>query len=124
MKQKILKSAVALVLMVVMVIGAVPIFGLLGLLPQSQAAGEFYTEPMIVAGDDGNTAYSLALRSDGTVWVWGNNYCNQLGNYDYIYMDSTSIPIQVKNLDEIIDVDVCFGRSLALRSDGTVWTWP
>ncbi len=72
--------------------------------------------------------HSLALKIDGTVWAWGNNYDGQLG-------DSTSgmnknIPVQVKDatdptgfLTNIIGVSAGWFHSLALKADGTVWAW-
>ena len=36
----------------------------------------FYTEPMVSAGEN----FSVALKSDGTVWTWGENKNGQLGN--------------------------------------------
>ena len=48
----------------------------------------------------------LALKSDGTVWDWGNNSNGELG-------DGTSnnrSPVQVLNVSNIV-----------VRRDGTVW---
>src|SRR4030081_1738068 len=45
-----------------------------------------------VAGGDG---HSLALRSDGTVWAWGNNGWGQLGNGTYT---RSLTPTQVSGL--------------------------
>ena len=37
---------------------------------------KFYTEPMVSSGVD----FSVALKSDGSVWAWGKNDHGQLGN--------------------------------------------
>ncbi|MBI5912998.1 hypothetical protein HY839_00990 [Candidatus Azambacteria bacterium] len=64
--------------------------------------------------------YSLALKSDGTVWGWGANYYGQLG-------DGTTTqqltPIQVYGLTGIVALAAGDYHSLALKSDGTVWGW-
>jgi len=54
--------------------------------------------------------YSLGLRSDGTVWAWGN--------YSY---GTYSAPIQVGGLDHIVAIAAGMGGAVALKSDGTVW---
>ena len=65
-------------------------------------------------------AYSLALKSDGTVWAWGSNRHGELG--DGTQTNST-IPVQVKNLIGVTAIVAGEDRSLALKSDGTVWAW-
>ena len=91
-----------------------------------------------VTGISTEDVFSLAVRNDGTVWAWGNNGLGQLG-------DGTTTqrltPIQVSGLTGISAVAaggekpivrVCLGCpiisiggpfSVALRNDGTVWTW-
>lgn len=64
--------------------------------------------------------HSLMLRSDGTVWAWGNNFFGQLGNGTNV---SSSTPVQVPGLTGIVQVAAGGVHSLALRSDGTVWAW-
>jgi alpha-tubulin suppressor-like RCC1 family protein len=66
--------------------------------------------------------HSLALRSDGTVWAWGNNFFGQLGN-GYSCVCSIGTPAQVAGLTGVIQVAAGAIHSLALRSDGTVWAW-
>ena len=56
---------------------------------------------------------SLALLSDGTVWVWG-----ELGRLKY-----GRTPVQVSGLTGIAQVAAGWIHSLALKSDGTVWQW-
>ena len=71
---------------------------------------------------------SLALKSDGTVWVWGNNCCGQAGN-GAIPVNPTDpennhlIPTQVLNLDRVIAIAGGSHHHMALRDDGTVWSW-
>ncbi|WP_051318216.1 Ig-like domain-containing protein [Cohnella thermotolerans] len=76
----------------------------------------------ISAGSD----HALALKADGTVWSWGENVNGQLGTGSA--MDSNK-PIQVKGvggtgaLTNVIGIAAGNGFSLALASDGTVWSW-
>ncbi|MCR2806297.1 RCC1 domain-containing protein [Paenibacillus soyae] len=74
--------------------------------------------------------HSLALRSDGTVWAWGNNDSGQHGvpggltfndgPYTTTYRHT---PVQVQGLDSVVAIAAGYSHSLALKSDGTVWAW-
>ncbi|NTX50914.1 hypothetical protein [Myxococcus sp. CA039A] len=63
----------------------------------------------------------MGLRSDGTVWGWGNNFFGQLG----IGTESSAhyTPTQVQNLTNVRMVSAGPFHSLALRWDGTIWAW-
>jgi alpha-tubulin suppressor-like RCC1 family protein len=65
--------------------------------------------------------HSLALKSDGTVWGWGKNLNGQLGNGT----DSNDIdsPVIVNGLTDVIAISAGGEHSLALKNDGTVWSW-
>jgi len=80
-------------------------------------AGAAVVNPMV-------TGYSVALKSDGTVWAWGSNEYGELGNATGI---SSAVPVQVPNLSSVTAVSSSGGWdgtfSLALKSDGTVWAW-
>ena len=65
-------------------------------------------------------SHSLALKFDGTVWAWGNNSRNQVG--DGLSAIQT-IPLQRTGLSNIIGISGGGLHSLALKSDGTVWAW-
>ncbi len=67
--------------------------------------------------------HSLALKNDGTVWAWGNNYYGQLGNGTDGQFADSKVPIQVNFLTGIIAIAAGNSHSLALRNDGTVWSW-
>ena len=71
----------------------------------------------IAAGDD----HTVVLRSDGTVWTWGYNGNGQLATAPRATERNT--PTQVSGLSTVIGVAAGSAFSLALKGDGTVWSW-
>jgi alpha-tubulin suppressor-like RCC1 family protein len=65
-------------------------------------------------------SHNLALRSDGTVWAWGWNGVNQLGNG---VPGDAHTPVQVSGLTNVVAISGRGYHCLALKSDGTVWAW-
>lgn len=66
-------------------------------------------------------AHILALCGDGSVWAWGGNSVKEAGTGS---SSVQSTPAQVSGLSGMFKaVAAGSGCSLALRSDGTVWTW-
>ncbi len=72
------------------------------------------------AGMDAGFNHNLAVKSDGTLWSWGNNTSGQLGNGN-----TTSQPVAAKigNNQSWVGVSAGKGHSLAIRADGTVFAW-
>ncbi|MCX6023156.1 MAG: RCC1 repeat-containing protein, partial [Chloroflexi bacterium] len=70
--------------------------------------------------------HSLAVKSDGTVWAWGVNANGQLGNNS---TTQSGTPVQVLGpggtgfLTGVTGLAAGASHSLAVKSDGTVWTW-
>ncbi|MBN1366466.1 MAG: hypothetical protein JW967_00875 [Dehalococcoidales bacterium] len=64
--------------------------------------------------------HCLELKTDGTVWAWGDNEWGQLGDGT---RTARYFPTQVKNLEGIVAISAGHYHSLALKSDGTVWSW-
>ena len=75
---------------------------------------------VVAVASQGNALYSLALKSDGTVWAWGLNSNGQLGNGT---ITNSSTPVQVSGLTNVVAIAGGGAHSLALKSDGTVWAW-
>jgi alpha-tubulin suppressor-like RCC1 family protein len=71
----------------------------------------------VAVGDE----HSVGLRNDGTVWTWGTSNAGALGT-GLIYQQSL-VPVQVSGLSGIVAVSASYDLSVALKSDGTVWTW-
>jgi alpha-tubulin suppressor-like RCC1 family protein len=66
--------------------------------------------------------HSAALRADGTVWAWGSNSHGQLGNGE-ISPEGRATPSQVPNLTGVTAIASGSLHTIALKADGTVWTW-
>lgn len=65
--------------------------------------------------------HKIALHEDGTVWCWGRNHVNQLGNNS-----SVDSPTPVQEFSASTDWKfVVAGRynSMAIKEDGTLWVW-
>lgn len=70
-------------------------------------------------------SFSLALKEDGSVWVWGYNSYGHLGiGVNDTYGTSVlNVPTQVPNLIGIKAISAGAFHILALKSDGTVLAW-
>ena len=69
----------------------------------------------------GMTWSSVALKHDGTVWTWGNNFSGQLGSGTTEAY--TTRPAIVPGLASVTDVAASGAHMLALKSDESVWSW-
>ncbi len=78
--------------------------------------------PMVVGG----VGHSVALKSDGTVWAWGENSLGQSGNGGTTdHVTPTQVLTSTGVLESVIEIatDQGSNHTVALKSDGTVWTW-
>ena len=64
--------------------------------------------------------YSLATKSDGSLWAWGYNAYGQLGLGD---TTNRSSPTRLGTDTHWVAVACGFDHSLALKSDGSLWAW-
>ncbi|MDB6015654.1 MAG: rcc [Pedosphaera sp.] len=73
----------------------------------------------------GGEAHNVALRSDGTVWSWGQNFLGMLGDGT---TNNAALPVQVGlgSVPPLTTVTKLGGRTywnLAVKSDGSMWAW-
>jgi len=64
--------------------------------------------------------FSLALKSDGTVWSWGYNAVGQLGDGT---KSNRITPVKVIGISDVVHIAGGNYHSVALKADGTVWAW-
>jgi alpha-tubulin suppressor-like RCC1 family protein len=64
--------------------------------------------------------FTAALKSDGTVWAWGENYSGQLG--DLLEWERAT-PGPVSGVSGIVALATTHFGVVALKNDGTVWAW-
>jgi parallel beta-helix repeat protein len=77
--------------------------------------------------------HTIALKKDGTVWAWGRNNLGQLGNGESGEDKKSVVPVQVWDplyieasplyLTDITAIAAGWEYTIALKRDGTVWTW-
>ncbi|MEO5333847.1 MAG: chitobiase/beta-hexosaminidase C-terminal domain-containing protein [Magnetococcus sp. YQC-5] len=86
----------------------------------------FSSSPVQVVGLTDVTAiaagniHSMAVKADKTVWAWGRNSNNQLG--DGTTTDRSS-PVQVTGMTNAMAVAAGATHSLVLKTDNTLWAW-
>jgi len=73
--------------------------------------------------------HTVALKEDGTVWAWGRNNYGQLGDGTGAPGTDSNVPVQVvlefggDPLTDVVAVASGGGHVVALKDNGTVWTW-
>jgi alpha-tubulin suppressor-like RCC1 family protein len=65
--------------------------------------------------------FSLALRSDGTVWAWGLDNVGQLGNGSTA---SSAVPVKITALSQVTSIAAGLDSAVAIVAGGaSVWAW-
>jgi alpha-tubulin suppressor-like RCC1 family protein len=82
----------------------------------TQVGTDLYTQ--LAAGQQ----HSLALRPNGSLWAWGNNFYGQLGNPTNMGANAANpAPLQVAGTYTRLAAGL--GHSLALQADGSLYAW-
>jgi len=66
--------------------------------------------------------FCAAIKSDGTLWTWGNNSSGQLGLNSSGYTNRSS-PTQVGALTDWAQVSAGSSFCTAIKTNGTLWSW-
>ena len=97
-----------------------------GFLGDSTIVGKSSPVQTITGGTDWKqvacgTGITAAIKTDGTLWNWGNNISGQLGNSTQV---AKSSPIQtIAGGTNWSQVNCGDSFTAAIKTDGTLWTW-
>jgi alpha-tubulin suppressor-like RCC1 family protein len=72
----------------------------------------------VAAGYD----HTVVLTTDGKVYTWGNNSNGQLGDGSTAGR-TTPAQVAITDISNIQAIDAGYKYTIALRDDGTIWTW-
>ncbi len=67
--------------------------------------------------------HSLAIKTNGTLWAWGDNSHGQLGITCLASCLTASAPVQVGTDADWKDMDGGNSLTLALKTNGSIWAW-
>lgn len=73
----------------------------------------------VAAGD----YHSLALKTDGTIWAWGDSADGTLGTGETYSGIIVAVPTQVGADTDWVAVFAGPDHTVALKADGTLWGW-
>ena len=73
----------------------------------------------ISSGDE----YSTAIKSDGTLWAWGDNLYGQLGDGTSGTVENKPSPTQVGTDNDWAMVAAANNHTVAIKTNGTLWAW-
>jgi len=100
-----------------------------GALGQNLGQGMYYSSPVQLPGTtwvDANVGTqngSMGVKSDNTLWVWGNNYYGSLG-LNAPPSEHKSSPVQLPgSWSAIIKEAGSSYQKQAIKTDGTLWSW-
>ena len=73
-------------------------------------------------GVRGGGGFTIARQSDGSLWTWGDNASGQLGDNNNTFVPRL-VPEKVGIATNWITQSAGWVHAVALRADGTLWTW-
>ena len=84
-----------------------------------------YSSPAQIPGTWSKCArgasFGMAIKGNGTLWMWGNNQSGRLGQNNI--NDGYSSPVQVGTDTTWSDIEGNSGNAFGIKTDGTLWVW-
>lgn len=70
-------------------------------------------------GSSASSSYTAAIKTDGSLWMWGDNSWGQLGKGAH---GDSMVPIKI--MDDVAVVSCgSWGHTAAVKTDGSLWMW-
>jgi hypothetical protein len=89
----------------------------------SDSAGEPFDQVVQVAvWASSKSNGNIAIKSDGSVWIWGMTMEGMRGNGQYGQLNTRPVKVNMPQNKKIVKI-LAGAIVLALASDGTVWAW-
>jgi alpha-tubulin suppressor-like RCC1 family protein len=86
--------------------------------------GGFFGTPSLPTGCwqkiNGGLSRAVAIKSDGTLWTWGDNFASQIG---CSCVGNKLVPYQLGTSIDWKTVEQGSIHTLALKNNGTLWAW-
>jgi alpha-tubulin suppressor-like RCC1 family protein len=67
-----------------------------------------------------NSLHTIGLRTNGTLWAWGNNEYGSVGDGTAI---NRNVPTQIGTATNWKTVATCISASFGIKTDGSLWCW-
>ena len=67
--------------------------------------------------------HTAAIKTDGTLWIWGYEYNGRLGNLTSLYGNRSTPVTTFAGGTNWKQVDCGEQHTAAIKTDGTLWTW-
>lgn len=100
-----------------------------GKLGNGQETGYVATPTLIGTDDDwasvsAGFTHTMAIKKDGSLWGWGDNWFGQLGNGESGNAHIINLtPINIGALHKWLSVSTMQNHTIAIRDDGSLWAW-
>jgi alpha-tubulin suppressor-like RCC1 family protein len=88
---------------------------------QTVSATTLWKQVSASSGNFGSFPFTAAIKTDGTLWLWGHGVYGQLGNNA---RTSRSSPVQtISTTTNWKQVSCGNSHAAAIKTDGTLWLW-
>ncbi|MCL2082455.1 MAG: hypothetical protein FWH04_04365 [Oscillospiraceae bacterium] len=79
------------------------------------------TDWVSISQNSGSSHHYMAIKTDGSLWAWGNNYHGQVSSNKKVIGEP--LPVRFGTDTGWVSASAGGYSSFALKDDGTIWSW-